>query len=136
MPVNKSKIQCRILPPYLCYIQLDTWFIIIIRVEVLNIGVIHHFCQNSSHFGAINLTLSLRHTRWTKIHRNMIILDRTQDNIRLSTLVPHLVECHGIDIKRGKHRLFIRHAGILHSRHLGREYDTHVTQVHIHSLGI
>ena len=136
MPVKKSKIPCIILPPYLCYVKLDTWFIIIIRVEVLNIGVIHHFCQNSSHFGAIDLTLPLRHTRWTKIHRNMIILDKKQDNISLSALVPHLVECHGIDIKRGKHRLFIRHAGILHSRHFGREYDTHVTQVHIDSLEI
>ena len=121
------------LPPYLCYIQLYTWFIIIIRVEVLNIGVIHHFGQNSSHFGAINLTLSLRHTCWTKIHRYMIKLDK-KDNISLSSLALHLVKCHGIDIKRGKHRLLIRHDGILHIRHFGREYDTHVTQVHIHSL--
>ena len=46
----------------------------------------------------------------------------------------YLVECHGIDIERGKYSFLIGHAWILYIGYLSGEYDAHVTQIHIHCL--
>ena len=58
------------------HIQLHPWLIIIIRVEILNIGVIHNLCQNHSNFVPIYLSFSLRESSRSKIHWCIIILQQ------------------------------------------------------------
>ena len=74
MPAKIFNIQILILLLYLCDIQLNTRLVIVIWVEILDVGVIHHLRQNSSNLGAINLSLSLSCTSWPKLHRNVIVL--------------------------------------------------------------
>ena len=42
---------------HLCHIELHTWLIIIIRVQVLNIGIIHHLSKDSPNLAPVYLTL-------------------------------------------------------------------------------